>query len=330
MGVSASQSVQRASSIQPIRECRHRYFCGRVLEVLHSAPHRWGWRSEDAEDHADVTEGVLRETLLSSLSLFFALFNLLDLFVAASPAGESSGQSLLAEWSSVPHGHGNALVLGEQGRLTWRRCQPQQGCFSGASGRLLEGASNIVCALRQHPGSRSATFGGNGHFAAGGSHCASVNNVLFQNIYFTFYLQVMSHPEIGNKRHPQKKKSVRICLEKENDSENTEIPEGSVEKTAHTLLEPVKEPAFGSLKTPHLEDLVCQLVQLCLMHVNDNKSETHLVFLSLLLRSFHTPRVFRVRPAIISFHKSVPLQSNMRPVLILLIPAVCRRWWMIN
>lgn len=105
-------------------------------------------------------------------------------------------------------------------------------------------------------------------------------------------LQVMSHPEIGNKRHPQKKKSVRICLEEEKDSENTEIQEGSVEKTAHTLLAPVKEPAFGSLRTPHLEDLVCQLVQLCLVHVNDNKSETHLVFLSLLLRSFHTPRVF--------------------------------------
>lgn len=140
----------------------------------------------------------------------------------------------------------------------------------------------------------------------------------------------MSHPEIGNKRHPQKKKSVRICLEEEEDSENTEIQEGSVEKTAHTLLAPVKEPAFGSLRTPHLEDLVCQLVQLCLVHVNDNKSETHLVFLSLLLRSFHTPRVFEVRPAIIPFHKSVPLQSNMRPVLILLISAVCRRWWVIN
>lgn len=110
---------------------------------------------------------------------FLALFNLLDLFVAAPPAGESSGQSLLAEWSSVPHGHGNALVLGEQGWLTWWWCQQQQGCFSGASGRLLEGASNIVCALRQHAGSRSATFGGSGHFAAGGSHCDSVDNVLF-------------------------------------------------------------------------------------------------------------------------------------------------------
>lgn len=117
----------------------------------------------------------------------------------------------------------------------------------------------------------------------------------------------MCHPEIGNNRHPQKKKSVKICLEKEEDGENTGVKEGSVDKTAHTVLEPVKEPAFGSLKTPHLEELVCQLVQLCLVHVNDNKSETHLVFLSLLLRSFHTPIVFKVRLVTISLHISVTL-----------------------
>ncbi|TNM84847.1 hypothetical protein fugu_009025 [Takifugu bimaculatus] len=104
-------------------------------------------------------------------------------------------------------------------------------------------------------------------------------------------LQVMCHPEGGNKRHPQKKKSVRICLEKE-DVEKAAVKEGAVEKAAQTVSEAVREPTFGPLKTPHLEDLVCQLVQMCLLHVNDNKSETHLVFLSLLLRSFHTPRVF--------------------------------------
>ncbi|XP_029704196.1 E3 ubiquitin-protein ligase listerin isoform X2 [Takifugu rubripes] len=105
-------------------------------------------------------------------------------------------------------------------------------------------------------------------------------------------LQVMCHPEGGNKRHPQKKKSVRICLEKEEDVEKAAVKEGAVEKAAQTVSEAVREPTFGPLKTPHLEDLVCQLVQMCLLHVNDDKSETHLVFLSLLLRSFHTPRVF--------------------------------------
>lgn len=124
----------------------------------------------------------------------------------------------------------------------------------------------------------------------------------------------MSHPERGNKRHPQKKKSVRIYLEKEEDGEKTEVKEDAVEKTAQMVSVPVNEPTFGSLKTQHLEDLVCQLAQMCLVHVNDNKSETHLVFLSLLLRSFHTPSVFKVRPVMIPVHKSVTPQSNTWPV----------------
>lgn len=108
----------------------------------------------------------------------------------------------------------------------------------------------------------------------------------------------MSHPERGNKRHPQKKKSVRICLEKEEDAEKAAVEAGA-EKAAQTVSEAVREPTFGSLKTPHLEALVCQLAQMCLVHVNDNRSETHLVLLSLLLRSFHTPRVFEVRLSVI-------------------------------
>uniref|UniRef100_A0A8C9ZA49 E3 ubiquitin-protein ligase listerin n=1 Tax=Sander lucioperca TaxID=283035 RepID=A0A8C9ZA49_SANLU len=54
----------------------------------------------------------------------------------------------------------------------------------------------------------------------------------------------------------------------------------------------VNEKAFGSLRTQHFEDVVCQLAQLCLVHVTEKNSERHLVFLSLLLQSFHTPRVF--------------------------------------
>lgn len=141
----------------------------------------------------------------------------------------------------------------------------------------------------------------------------------------------MCHPERGNKRHPQKKKSVRICLEKEEeDSEETGVKEDAVEKTAQMVSAPVNEPTFGSLKTQHLEDLFCQLAQMCLVHVNDNKSETHLVFLSLLLRSFHTPRVFEVRPVMIPVHKSVTPQSNTWTVFHLFISAVSRRWWRIN
>lgn len=80
--------------------------------------------TDEDEDQKTLRTMLISQKVCSSKlcwppCLFLAPFNLLDLFVAASPAGESSGQSLLAEWSSVPHGHGNALVLGEQGRLTW-------------------------------------------------------------------------------------------------------------------------------------------------------------------------------------------------------------------
>lgn len=98
-------------------------------------------------------------------------------------------------------------------------------------------------------------------------------------------LQVMRYPEKVNNKHVQKKKSVRMNLAKSEDNEKTGIDGDGVEKL-------VTEKAFGSLQTEHFEDVVCQLAQLCLVHVNEKNSEKHLVFLSLLLRSFHTPRVF--------------------------------------
>lgn len=121
-------------------------------------------------------------------------------------------------------------------------------------------------------------------------------------------LQVMCHPERGNKKHPLKKKSVRICLEKEEDVEKSGFKEGGAEEMAQATSEAVKEPMFGPLKSQHLEDLICRLVQLCLQSVNNHQSERHLVVLSLLLRSFHTPRVFKV---MISGLKSAAPGTNM-------------------
>uniref|UniRef100_A0A7N8YK83 E3 ubiquitin-protein ligase listerin n=1 Tax=Mastacembelus armatus TaxID=205130 RepID=A0A7N8YK83_9TELE len=92
-------------------------------------------------------------------------------------------------------------------------------------------------------------------------------------------------------KHIQKKKSVKICFSKPEDNEKTGVEGAGVEKPGPVL---VNETAFGSLQTQHFEDVVCQLAQLCLVHVNEKNSERHLVFLSHLLRSFHTPRVFRV------------------------------------
>uniref|UniRef100_A0A7N8YLK9 E3 ubiquitin-protein ligase listerin n=1 Tax=Mastacembelus armatus TaxID=205130 RepID=A0A7N8YLK9_9TELE len=93
-----------------------------------------------------------------------------------------------------------------------------------------------------------------------------------------------------NRKHIQKKKSVKICFSKPEDNEKTGVEGAGVEKPGPVL---VNETAFGSLQTQHFEDVVCQLAQLCLVHVNEKNSERHLVFLSHLLRSFHTPRVFR-------------------------------------
>lgn len=105
-------------------------------------------------------------------------------------------------------------------------------------------------------------------------------------------LQVMRYPERVKRKHAQKKKSVKICFSKPEDNEKTGVEGDGVEKPVQTVSELVNEKAFGSPQTQHFEDVVCQLAQLCLVHVNEKKSEKHLVFLSLLLQSFHTPRVF--------------------------------------
>lgn len=105
-------------------------------------------------------------------------------------------------------------------------------------------------------------------------------------------LQVMRYPERVKRKHIQKKKSVKICFSKPEDNEKTGVEGDGVEKPVQTVSELVNEKSFGSLQTQHFEDVVCQLAQLCLVHVNEKNSERHLVFLSLLLQSFHTPRVF--------------------------------------
>lgn len=99
----------------------------------------------------------------------------------------------------------------------------------------------------------------------------------------------MRYPERVNKKHTQKSKSVKICFSKQ--EEKTGVEGAAVERPVF-----VNEKTFGSLQTQHFEDVVCRLAQLCLVHVNEKNSERHLVFLSLLLQSFHTPRVFGVSP----------------------------------
>ncbi|KAM9333735.1 E3 ubiquitin-protein ligase listerin [Pholidichthys leucotaenia] len=105
-------------------------------------------------------------------------------------------------------------------------------------------------------------------------------------------LHVMRYPEKVNKKHTQKKKSVKICFSKTEENEKTIVEGDGVEKPMQTMSELVNEKVFGSLQTQHFEDVVCQLAQLCLVHVNEKNSERHLVFLSSLLQSFHASRIF--------------------------------------
>ncbi|XP_029375835.1 E3 ubiquitin-protein ligase listerin [Echeneis naucrates] len=105
-------------------------------------------------------------------------------------------------------------------------------------------------------------------------------------------LQVMRYPERVNRKHIQKKKSVKICFSKPEDNEKTGAERDNAEESVQAPSELMNEKAPGSLKTQHFEDVVCQLAQMCLVHVNEKNSERHLIFLSLLLRSFHTHRIF--------------------------------------
>lgn len=104
-------------------------------------------------------------------------------------------------------------------------------------------------------------------------------------------LQVMRWPERMERKQTQKKKSVKICFASSEDDDKTVEGEGS-DGCMKTVSAHVGENAFESLQTQYLEDVVCQLAQLCLVYVIEKNSERHLVFLSHLLRSFHTPRVF--------------------------------------
>ncbi|XP_030217301.1 E3 ubiquitin-protein ligase listerin isoform X2 [Gadus morhua] len=104
-------------------------------------------------------------------------------------------------------------------------------------------------------------------------------------------LQVMRYPDkVTGRKQGHKKKSVKICLSEPGDADRNGAERGGRDEPPEG--EPQQMRLVGSLESERLEAVVCQLAQLCLVYVNEKQSERHLVFLSLLLRSFHTPRVF--------------------------------------
>uniref|UniRef100_A0A8C5BF72 E3 ubiquitin-protein ligase listerin n=1 Tax=Gadus morhua TaxID=8049 RepID=A0A8C5BF72_GADMO len=107
-------------------------------------------------------------------------------------------------------------------------------------------------------------------------------------------LQVMRYPDkVTGRKQGHKKKSVKICLSEPGDADRNGAERGGRDEPPEG--EPQQMRLVGSLESERLEAVVCQLAQLCLVYVNEKQSERHLVFLSLLLRSFHTPRVFAVK-----------------------------------
>ena len=94
----------------------------------------------------------------------------------------------------------------------------------------------------------------------------------------------MRHPERISKKHVQKRKSVRMCFSKPEEDERMGTEADGVNKPPQSASELANEKTPGSPQTQRFEDVVCQLAQLCLVHVNERSSEQHLVFLSLLLR----------------------------------------------
>lgn len=138
----------------------------------------------------------------------------------------------------------------------------------------------------------------------------------------------MRYPDqvTGRKRGNKKKKSVKICFSEPGDADkrngaeggggfgvggggpDDRTPEG--EEGGQQKQEKAAA-AVGSLESECLEEVVCQLAQLCLVHVSEERSENHLVFLSLLLRSFHTPRVFTVSPPALGGFRACPAQYSL-------------------
>ncbi|KAJ7997588.1 hypothetical protein DPEC_G00230570 [Dallia pectoralis] len=105
-------------------------------------------------------------------------------------------------------------------------------------------------------------------------------------------LQVMQSPDSVCRTQIKKKRFVKICF-----SEPESI--GSPEEVEETLKHPQPVPPDlgpdnreGSLRSWHLEEIVCQQAQISYSYVNEKNSEKHLIYLSLLLQSFHTPEVF--------------------------------------
>ncbi|KAI1242343.1 hypothetical protein IHE44_0005877 [Lamprotornis superbus] len=105
-------------------------------------------------------------------------------------------------------------------------------------------------------------------------------------------LEILQNPKSATK--PNNRKSLKIRFTDENESErNTESRKLMEVRNGDSEIQADLQQTSCLRKEP-LENLVCNLAELSIVYVNEQKSEQHLKFLSALLNSFSSNRVFQV------------------------------------
>uniref|UniRef100_A0A8C7A1K6 E3 ubiquitin-protein ligase listerin n=1 Tax=Nothoprocta perdicaria TaxID=30464 RepID=A0A8C7A1K6_NOTPE len=106
-------------------------------------------------------------------------------------------------------------------------------------------------------------------------------------------LEVLQNPKSATK--PNKRKSLKIRFTDEDESEkNTENGKFTEVKNNSDSEIQTEQQHNSPLRKEPLESLVCHLAELSIVYVNEHKSEQHLKFLSALLNSFSSKRIFCV------------------------------------
>ncbi|TRZ03495.1 hypothetical protein DNTS_000509, partial [Danionella cerebrum] len=123
---------------------------------------------------------------------------------------------------------------------------------------------------------------GLGHLCTTHVDCVEAESTTLEGI--TLLLQIIQNPNSSSKQ-TRKKKTVKICFTEHEERGQMEEPVSE---------SPVVEEQGCPLRDKHLLDLVCQLAELNMVYVSKQESETHLRFLSQLLRVFPSPQVFQV------------------------------------
>uniref|UniRef100_A0A8C4JQK1 E3 ubiquitin-protein ligase listerin n=1 Tax=Dromaius novaehollandiae TaxID=8790 RepID=A0A8C4JQK1_DRONO len=106
-------------------------------------------------------------------------------------------------------------------------------------------------------------------------------------------LEILQNP--NNATKPNNRKSLKIRFtdedESEKNAENGKFTE--VKNNSDSEIQAEQQHSLH-LRKEALENLVCNLAELSIVYVNEQKSEQHLKFLSALLNSFSSKRVFHV------------------------------------